>query len=384
MNLTAEDRIYCALPLCHSAALLLGLAPAMSSGATLIISPRFSATQFWKDVRLYNATIIQYIGELCRYLLAQPALETDTKHRVRGAIGNGLRPDIWGQFQTRFGIGHIYEFYGSTEGTATVVNLFGKFGSVGWMDLDPSARATSTKRIVKLQPDQKTLYRNQAGFCVDVAPNEPGEVIGPLVVIPGVGSSFPGYTNTSETNKKIIQNVFAKDDVWVRTGDLLKSDQEGFLYFVDRIGDTFRWKGENVATTEVANAFHSFSTKDSKLCNDPIFQEVNVYGVKTPAGDGKAGMAAIVLSNHKTNSDWLSAFGPYLVRNLPPYAIPLFLRILPQMEVTATFKHIKSHLEKDGYDPSTIRDPLFFFNRKQYVPLTPQLFDQIQTGIISL
>ncbi|RIK90028.1 MAG: hypothetical protein DCC71_25725 [Proteobacteria bacterium] len=296
------------------------------SGAALVLRRRFSASQFWHDCRLHGVTIFQYIGELCRYLLAQPEQDDDRRHAVRCAVGNGLRPDIWERFQRRFGIARIVEFYGATEGNVALVNFDGKVGAVG--RLPGWLKSRMPTRLVRFDVESESHVRGPDGFCVECAPGEVGEAIGRIPDDPKspIGR-FEGYTGAAETEKKILRDVFEQGDAWFRTGDLLRQDADGDLYFVDRIGDTFRWKGENVATTEVAECLAVF----------PGVAEANVYGVEVPGCEGRAGMAAIVADDALD----LDALYAHLQDQLPRYAQPLFLRRVPAIEVTGTFKHRK-------------------------------------------
>lgn len=366
MRSTERDRMYDVLPLYHSAGGVCALGSVLTVGGSVIIRRKFSATQFWDDCVKYKATQFEYIGELCRYLLNTPAHPLERKHNLRVVMGNGLRPEIWPAFKARFKIPQIIEFYGATEGNVALVNGDGKVGSIGRI---PNYMRNMLKtRLVKFDIESEQPVRGADGFCVECGPDEIGEAIG---FIDEERGRFEGYSKASDTEKKILRNVFAKDDKWFRTGDLLKRDALGYFYFIDRIGDTFRWKGENVATSEVAEAISVF----------PGIKEANVYGVKIPGTDGRAGMVALISEKAMD----LVAFKGHVDRNLPAYARPIFLRMLQhEMEVTGTFKHRKVELVKDGYDPRTIQDPLYFLNpvTSQYVTLTQDLHDRICSGEI--
>ncbi|XP_072040907.1 long-chain fatty acid transport protein 2-like [Amphiura filiformis] len=364
-----DDVLYTALPLYHSAGFLVGLIQILRAGGTVAISPHFSASRFWDDVRKYKATEVQYIGETCRYLLAQPPRPDDGKydHVVRIAIGNGLRPDIWQEFQRRFNIQVIAEFYGATEGNHTTINLDGKIGACG--RYSPFLKAWfDVMEFIQCDHDTAEPIRDNTGMCIPVAPGEQGLLV--CKITPA--TPLHGYKASNEANeKKIIRNVKKQGDVYFNTGDMLSYDKEGYLYFGDRLGDTFRWKGENVATTEVAQVLHQY----------PGIMEANVYGVKVPENlDGRAGMAAIVLSDDSQLD--MKKFYQYVTKNLPMYACPKFLRIMPEMHITVTYKHRKTDLVKEGFDPNLVQDPLYFLEpeKEAYVPLDTQVLQKIVSG----
>jgi fatty-acyl-CoA synthase len=363
-GLTSSDRTYCCLPLYHSAGGMMAAGAALLSGGTLVISRKFSAKRFWSDCAQHDVTSFQYIGELCRYLLNSPPHPDERRHRIRCVIGNGLRPEIWTAFQKRFAIPRIIEFYGATEGNMALINLPGRVGAVG--QLPHFLRKLIGIELVRFDVEAEEIVRGADGFCERADFGEPGEAIIKI----SKTSRFEGYTNPEATEKKILRNAFAKGDAYFRTGDLLRLDSEGFFYFVDRIGDTFRWKGENVATSEVTQV----------LAVQPGVEEVNVYGVSVPGSEGRAGMAAIVTGEGFD----LEALGRHVVAELAPYARPLFLRILPQMEITGTFKHRKVDLVREGFDPSRLPDPLYFLDPKEdvYVRLDAATFEGIASGEI--
>jgi fatty-acyl-CoA synthase len=274
MKSTERDRMYVVLPLYHSAGGVCAIGSTLTVGGSVIIKRKFSTTQFWEDCNKYGATQFQYIGELCRYLLNAPPHPLERKHKLRVVMGNGLRPEIWQAFKARFAIPWIIEFYGATEGNVALVNADGKVGAIGRI---PSYMRNVLKtRLVRFDIEKEEPIRTPDGFCVESAADEVGEAVGKIDAERG---RFEGYSKGADTEKKILRNVFEKDDAWFRTGDLLKRDALGYYYFVDRIGDTFRWKGENVATSEVAEAISVF----------PGIKEANVYGVKVPGTDGRAG-----------------------------------------------------------------------------------------------
>ncbi len=303
-----------------------------------------------------------YIGELCRYVLAQPKKPVDTQHCIRVMMGNGLRAQIWSEFTKRFQIPNVGEFYGSTEGNVGMINPFNKVGACGRLIVTFPFLNSST--LVKVDPDTREYVRNSSGFCVKAGVNEPGEVFGKIeqnVLI----SHFVGYTDSKANTKKVITDVFSPGDKYFRTGDIMRMDEEGFMYFCDRTGDTFRWKGENVSTTEVESIM-------AKLLQ---LKDVVVYGVEIPGNEGRAGMAAIVGTQDSVD---LSDLAQQLFLSLPAYAVPLFIRLIPAVELTGTFKLKKVKLRKENYDIS-FPDPFFMLDtsRKVYVPLTEELHQKI-------
>ncbi len=362
-----EDRVYCSLPLYHTAGGVIAVAMAMLNGGTLVLRRRFSASEFWTDCRKYDVTVFQYIGELCRYLLNRPESPDDRAHRVRCAVGNGLRPDIWARFQERFGIRDIREFYGATEGNFALVNLDNRVGAVG--RVPPLLKSKFPVELIRFDVEAEAHPRDAGGRCIVCKPGEAGEAIGRISNDPKQPlGQFEGYTDEGASNKKILRDVFDKGDAWYRTGDLLSRDREGYYYFVDRIGDTFRWKGENVATSEVAEVL--------SVC--PGVLEANVYGVKLPGADGRAGMAALVAASSLS----LEELYTHLTQQLAAYARPLFLRVRPEIEITGTFKHRKVDLVKEGFDPAQIGDPLYFRDdaHGRFVPLDQRLYEEIVAG----
>jgi len=365
----ASDRVYVCLPLYHSAGGVAALGVALFAGGTIVLTKKFSATKFWDDCVKYDVTVFQYIGELCRYLLNTDSIEAESNHKVRTCVGNGLRPEVWGPFQKRFNIPHIVEFYGATEGNVMLFNFDGRPGAVGripWF----AKKAYERIKFVKFDVETEEPVRGADGFCIDCGVDEVGEAIGRISDEPGEG--FEGYGDRAADEKKILRDVFEPGDKFFRSGDLLRMGKNGYVYFIDRIGDTFRWKGENVATSEVAEALSVFGG----------VTEANVYGVHVPGADGRAGMAAIV-AEASLDVAQLSA---HIDRELPAYARPLFLRLLPEMEITGTFKHRKVDLQKEGFDPSAIEDRMFFFDEvaEIYVPLTATLYEKINSGGLRL
>ena len=370
MDTRSTDRMYNCLPMYHSVGGVLATGAVLVGGGSVVISGKFSAHQFWNDVIRWDCTLFQYIGELCRYLLHADAPPHETEHRIRMCCGNGLRLDVWDEFKRRFRIPRILEFYASTEGNVSLFNVDGKPGAIGRIPSFLAHRAPMA--LVKFDFDTGEPVRNAQGVCLRCAPNEVGEAIGKVPRGPSnFTSRFEGYTSQEATEKKILRDVFEPGDAWFRTGDLMRKDEQGYFYFVDRIGDTFRWKGENVSTTEV--------TQTIAACPGVI--DAVVYGVTVPGTEGRAGMAAVVVS---PTFD-LIAFRQRLAR-LPEYARPLFLRVRGEIETTATFKPKTLDLSREGYDPVTIGDAIYFddVKRHAFVRLDKALYDRIQTGQVRL
>ncbi|XP_054664929.1 long-chain fatty acid transport protein 6-like isoform X1 [Grus americana] len=366
---TAEDIIYITLPLYHSAASLLGIGGCIELGATCVLKKKFSASQFWSDCKKYNVTVIQYIGELCRYLCSQPVKEGEKNHKVRLAVGNGVRNDVWREFLGRFGPVKICEFYGATEGNICFMNHTGKIGSVGRTNF--FYKLFFPFDLIKYNFQKDEPIRNKQGWCEKVKKGEAGLLISKV----NAKNPFFGYAgNKRHTEKKLLCEVFKKGDLYFNTGDLMVQDHENFLYFWDRTGDTFRWKGENVATTEVSDVIVMLD----------FIQEVNVYGVSVPDHEGKAGMASLILKQN-TSLD-LEQMYKQVVTYLPSYACPLFLRVQKKMEMTGTFKQQKLRLVDEGFNPSTITDPLYFLDnsKKAYVLLTKEVYELILFGKMKL
>ncbi|MGH6872495.1 MAG: long-chain-acyl-CoA synthetase [Rhizomicrobium sp.] len=362
------DRMYNVLPLYHSAGGICAVGVALTAGGALVLRRKFSVHEFWSDCHRYRPQFFQYIGELCRYLLNAAPGPHERDHGLRAIIGNGLRPEIWPAFQARFAIPRIIEFYGATEGNVSMLNYDGKVGAVGrvpWY-----MRRLVTTRIVHFDIEHEMPVRGVDGFCIECGAGETGEAIGQITAEPG--KTFDGYTKAADTEKKVLRDVFAKGDAWFRTGDLMRRDAQDYFYFVDRIGDTFRWKGENVATSEVSEA----------LGVVPGVKEANVYGVSVPGQDGRAGMAALVTG---PGFD-VTALAAALSASLPAYARPLFLRLQPEIDITGTFKQKKGDLVKEGFDPAAIAEPLYWLDpaTARYEPLDAALHGDIVSGRLKL
>jgi fatty-acyl-CoA synthase len=364
LGIEAGETIYAPLPLYHGESLFVGFAPAFRSGGAFASRSRFSAGAFLDDVRRHRAVAFVYVGELCRYLLRMPPTPHDRDHRLRVAAGAGLRPDVWTAFTERFGIARIVEMYGATEGNVALQNVDGRVGSVG----KPHPMMEDQVRLARFDLGRSELVRGPGGLGLPCPDDEPGELLGKI----GLAGSmdYDGYTDRAATERKIVRDVFERGDAWFRTGDLLRRDAEGYYYFVDRIGDTFRWKAENVATHEVADV----------LNGAPGVTETNVYGVAVPHEDGRAGMAAVVLAPDGTFD--ARAFYAHAERHLPPYARPAFVRLVPEMDVTGTLKQRKQAFAAEGYDPARVRDPLLARDdaTRTYVPLTPAVLAEVQSG----
>jgi fatty-acyl-CoA synthase len=367
MQTGPSDRLYNCLPMYHSVGGIVATGAVLVAGGSVVIRENFSASQFWNDVVRWECTLFQYIGELCRYLLHSAENPVETQHQIRLCCGNGLRPDIWNSFKSRFRIPRILEFYAATEGNVSMFNVEGQPGAVGRIPSYLAHRFPAT--LVRFDVEKEEPVRNEQGFCIRTAPNETGEAIGRIFDDPSnPGNRFEGYTNSEESEKKILRNVFEPGDAWFRTGDLMRRDEHNYFYFVDRIGDTFRWKGENVSTTEVSEA----------ICTFRGIRQANVYGVPVPGVDGRAGMALIV-SDEQLD---LANFRTHLRNCLPEYAHPLFLRVRGEIEVTATFKYTKKKLTQEGFDPAAGNDVIYFNDRQSgaFVPLDAALFDRLRTG----
>ncbi len=360
-----EDKLYCVLPLYHASGLLLGAGSAIASATPMAIRQSFSASAFWDDVQRYGATAILYIGELCRYLLNFPPQPAERDNGIRIAVGNGLRPDVWPRFEDRFGIPRIREFYGATEAPGFIINLSGKRGSVGRVPFN----GFGMLELVRYDVTEDAHPRDPRGFFIRCGVHEVGELLIRIPKISSAGLEFRGYTDEAATQAKILQGVFEKGDRYFRSGDLLRRDEDGFFYFVDRIGDTFRWKGENVSTAEVADI----------ISQSDHIKEAAVVGVAVPHMEGRAGLAAVVPKGRFDERQFAS-----VVADLPPYAQPRFVRVVDQLSTTGTFKFQKKQLESEGVDPSKVGDPLFVRTSDGYEPLSPERWNAIAAGSFPL
>lgn len=375
-SLKSSDRIYSPLPLYHSAAGVLGVGAALRTGAAMVIRKKFSVSNFSKDCVLNGVTVLQFIGELARFLVHAPASEYEDQLEICTAFGNGMGTDVWEKFQKRYKIANIVEFYASTEGNIGLFNATGRVGSLGFVPrifdfLYPV-------KLVKLEPDNMGVpMRNDKGHCIVSRADEVGLMIGEISSN-RVDRRFDGYTDPQATKSKIITSVFRNGDRYFNTGDLLYRDKWGFFFWSDRIGDTFRWKGENVATTEVANAIAAV----------PGVSECCVYGVTMPHNDGRCGMVSIALNDDATESTF--SFSDLLAeqqRHLPPYAVCRFVRLVHEIPRTSTFKHQKMDLVRESFDPlSTKNDPVYFYDvvNGQYSKMTSDIHAQISAGKVKL
>ena len=360
------DKLYSPLPLYHSSALLIGVATAIAYGIPTALRESFSASAFLADVRRYDATAMLYIGEMCRYLLATPPSPLDSAHRLRVAVGNGLRPEIWTRFRERFAIANVHEFYSATEAPGVLFNLTGVEGSVGKLPLD----GLGLYKLARFDVEREELIRDKQGFCVPAAIDEPGELLIRTLEIPLLaGLAFRGYTDAEASSAKVVVDAFSRGDRYFRTGDLLRRDALGFYSFVDRIGDTFRCKGENVSTSEVA----------SVLSPAAGAAEVAVLGVHVPPLEGQFGLAVLAGTQDFDAQAFYRA-----AQELPSYAQPRFVRLVAELETTSTHKQKKASLKREGVDPRTVRDPLFVRTDATYAPLTPELYADIIAGAVRI
>jgi fatty-acyl-CoA synthase len=351
----------------HSVGGVVAVGAPLVYGGSVAIADRFSARNFWDDVARWECTTFQYIGELCRYLLAAPIHPSERSHRVRIAIGNGLAQEAWQPFIDRFGPLRILEFYASTEGNVWLYNVEGKVGSIG--RVPPYVAVRDPIALARFDYGSQTPARDPDGFCIRCADGEIGEALGRIGNAPG--ERFEGYAEEVETERKILRDVFERGDAWMRTGDLMRRDADGFYTFVDRIGDTFRWKGENVSTSEV----------EATLRACPGVEEAVVFGVAVPGADGRAGMALLTIDR----SFDLDAL-PERLKILPKYARPLFLRLASKVEITETFKAKRRAYVDEGFDPERIEDPLYLFDsqRQTFVVLDTERYAAIKNRTTSL
>ena len=365
LRCTEEDRIYLSLPLYHGTGLIIGLGSALSSGASVLLRRRFSASNLVSDLKENNVTCMVYVGELCRYLVNLEPTGNEADTPLHTAIGNGLRPDIWDEFKQRYGLKRITELYAASEGNVSFANIFNKDHTIGM----------TTAQIALVQYDvlNDEIVKNKDGFCVEVPDGEPGLCIGHI----NPNAQFEGYTNKEATEKKILRNVFEEGDAWFNTGDLLRTVPVGFslgyahYQFVDRVGDTFRWRSENVSTNEVAEILNGFEQIDIS----------NVYGVSVPATEGRAGMATVVMTNPNDALD-LEKLSEYVCANLPHYGRPVFIRVQSEANITGTMKLVKTDLREEAYDLSKITDPVYIMKPRteHYEPLDEAFLGEIQGG----
>jgi len=362
-----SDRIYVALPLYHATGGLCALGAAFLNGGSVFLRRRFSASHFWREAIEEGCTMFVYIGELCRYLVNQPPSDDETGHKIRMAFGNGLRPDIWPVMKQRFKIAEILEFYGSTEGNVSMFNFDGREGAIGrapkWL------RKRFNVRLVQFDVESEQAVRGLNGLCIEAGPGQIGECVGQIGG--DARTEYTGYVDKAASEKKVLHDVFEKGDRWFATGDLMKTDADGYFYFVDRIATPSAWKGENVSTNEVAE----------RLQGCPGVLEALIYGVEVPGAEGRAGMAGLVVGPEFD----IKSFGDRVTADLPAYAQPLFVRTLPQIDTTGTFKARKMDLVADGYNPAKIKGALYFKDpKKGYVKITKGIFEKLSAGAYKL
>ncbi|KAL3089880.1 hypothetical protein niasHT_022512 [Heterodera trifolii] len=389
-GIVPSDRLYLTLPMYHSAGGILGTSQIIFKGCTACIRTKFSASNFWKDCIRFECTVSQYIGEICRYLLAQPPSPIDRKHPIRVKFlssinktflsfwlltGNGLRPQIWRAFVQRFGIAKIGEFYGSTEGNSNLLNLDNRPGSCGFIPIYNSLHGFFPLLLLKVDPKTGQLMRDNRGFCIKSVPGEAGELVGAIRNDPLL--RFEGYVNEGDTQKKLIRNCQSAGDQVFSTGDVLHWDHLGYLYFKDRCGDTYRWRGENVSTTEVEGVLQPLVA----------ILDATVYGVEVPGREGRAGMIALTLVEGTDVEAFIDQLSARLVDQLALYAVPVFMRICDQVDRTGTFKLKKTVLQQEGYDLKrcAVGNRLFYWEagRKRYEPLTAEMQSRIDDGTYS-
>jgi citronellyl-CoA synthetase len=352
---TSDDTIYIPLPFFHATALMTGWSSVYVNGGTLAMARKFSVHNFWKDIRNFNATCFNYVGEICRYLINQPPKTEDSDNPVRVVIGNGLRPEIWFNFKKRFNIDHIGEFYGSSEGVGAFVNVLNFDLTCGY--------TSSIYAIVQYNHEEDRPIKDEEGFMKKVRPGEVGLLL-------YESEAYDGYTDKDANEAKVFRNVFKEGDEWFNTGDLMRDQGSNHALFVDRLGDTFRWKGHNISTTEVEQVLNVF---------DQISMS-SVYGVKIPLTDGRAGMASIVSTSNISDFDF-PGLSKLFKENLAPYAIPILLRFKKILSTTQTFKLKKVELKEEGFNPEKIDDPLFIKlpDKSSYIRLTKEIYEDIES-----
>ncbi|MHA2326291.1 MAG: AMP-binding protein, partial [Promethearchaeota archaeon] len=360
MKLTPDDVIYCPLPLYHSHALVNGWGSCLQTGCTFAFRKKFSASNFWKDIKKFNATCFFYIGEIPRYLLNRPKSEYVENHTLKKMFGLGLRKDVWDNFKSRFKIEQIHEFYGATDGAGGFYNMEGRPGMIG------KITTPGTHAIIKVDQDTNEFLKEENGSYIECKPGETGMLLVAIVE----NSNYLGYKDRNQTEKRVVRNVLQAGDMFLNTGDLVNFHNGNWVSFADRSGDTFRWKGENVSTLEVENIINTYP--DIEMCN--------VFGVEIPKHDGKAGMAAIKMKASTTFNP--VDFAGFVNDRLPKYSIPIFLRVQNEIELTGTLKLRKVKLKKQGYDIDIIKDHIYLWNSatQYYNILTKDEYSAIITG----
>ncbi len=363
LDMKADDVIYCCLPLYHNNALTVCWGAAMANGSALALARKFSASRFWDDVRRYDASVFCYIGELCRYLIAQPPSLLDREHRVSRMMGNGLRPDIWKAFKERFDVARVLEFYGASECNIGFLNVFNFDETVGFC---PAPYA-----IVEYDVQNDQPVRDRRGRLKRVRTGEVGLLLGEISDL----APYDGYTDPAASEKKLLRDVFRRGDCWFNTGDLMRDQGWRHAQFVDRLGDTFRWKGENVSTAEVEEVLNQHGQ----------VEQAAVYGVQVPGADGRAGMASLVCNVPHDHFDFTALY-QLVAEKLPKYAYPLFLRFSGGHELTGTFKLRKASLKEEGFDPEKVSDPVFVMlpGAQHWAPLDGPTIEKIHRGVVRL
>ena len=365
-RLSTDDVVLVTLPIYHANGVIIGVGSSIISGATVVLRKKFSASNFWKECIQFKCTAFIYVGEICRFLVNQPPSKLDQSHTVRKAIGNGLRANVWKEFHARFNVKCI-EFYAASEGNCTMVNTVSKIGACGFLPLINKYIPFLPVHLIKIDADMNPI-RDKKGFCIPCRPGETGLLIG--IIGNRAKTAFNGYANnTSASNKKIIEDVFKKGQRAFNSGDALVMDRFGYMFFCDRLGDTYRWRGENVSTIEVENVI-------SKNLNSA---EVVVYGVEVPGEEGKAGMAAIVSENNDLD---MSKLASKLSSDLPSYAMPLFVRLVKDIEHTGSFKVKKMKLVEQGFNITQFDEKAYFLDSKEkcYKELTVNIYQNIING----
>lgn len=368
-GVSLRDVIYLNLPLYHTAGFIVGFIGSIETGSTIVLKRKFSSSQFWDDCRKHRVTVIQYIGEVMRYLCTTHKRDNDRDHNVRLAIGNGIRAEVWREFLRRFGNIHIREFYASTEGNIGFVNYAGKIGAIGRVNFLHSKLFPFT--LIKYDTERDRPVRDHNGLCVEVHKGETGLLVSKITDV----APFVGYAqNEEQTERKRLRHVLKQGDMYFNSGDLMRMDQDNFIYFQDRVGDTFRWKGENVATMEVSDI----------LTMNAGLKEASVYGVQVPGHEGRIGMAAVTLTDG-VDFDGVELYN-HVVRFLPSYARPYFIRIQNAVEVTGTFKQMKGKLVEEGFDLGRIQEPVYVLDQmaNSYVRLSDGMYARITSGTLRL
>lgn len=364
LNASVDDVFYCCLPLYHGAAATSVTSTALRAGASIVVRRKFSVREFWSDVARHRISVFQYIGEICRYLLNRPVVAGEREHSLRCMLGAGLSSESWQRWVERFGPIQVFEGWGATEANTNLINVDNYLGSCGRV---PDWNRTNL-RLVRFDVENDCHPRDENGFYQLCEVGEVGEAMGFIVDHPDIGGGrFEGYTSAAATESKIRRNVLREGDAWWSSGDLLRQDADGYCYFVDRIGDTFRWKSENVSTQEVADA----------LSDLPGLELINIYGVQVPQHEGRAGMAAVLMQADQAFDP--QAFYRLTEARLPRYAAPVFVRVSAAADLTSTFKLRKVDLQRQGYCPDACADPLFIRDEQNrtYQPYSHQVLEQV-------